>query len=104
MVWPGVLLRLLRLWDFERGREGAAKASILDRGQIAGEDRFVSVLPMQDRQAKRRAGPAEEVEARFVVVLPTEPVDLVRDGEHAELIGIVARQRKTQEGKVPCAQ
>jgi hypothetical protein len=38
------------------------------------------------------------------LMLPAQPVDSVGYCEHAQPIGIVARQRKAQDGEVPCAQ
>jgi hypothetical protein len=78
---------------------------IVDLCEISVEDGIIiSFLMPQDRCTQLRARSAEETEARPDALLPAEPVDLVCDREHAQPIGILARQRKSQDGKMPRAQ
>ena len=96
---------MLRLLDIQDDSKSAFQTGIIDSRKVLPEQCLsTSTVRLQNSLAQLRAGPPEEIEIHPLIVRPVEPVDFIRDREHAEPIGIVVRQGEAQNCQVPGPQ
>ena len=99
----GVAGRRLRRLDLHGRGEGALEAAVIDPRQKLAQDRAAGFIRLQQSGAERGAGPAKKSEIRFAGVRWREVIDLARDCQHRQSVGIVQGHGEAQDRQLPVA-